>query len=266
MTAPRALGVAVGAGTAGSGSWEAGKAARFRVGWSCRDWERGTGAAYGFSGTRCATRLCGERPGRVGRLLCGTPPHGSWGLGGQEGAGQASEFQLSIERGSWSRRTGKTERQTCACLCPHVLRSVAPGSRHVHVCVHARPPPPVSVCEDRNRERLTLCGPSWGSTGLCIGGVWERGPGGPGEAWGTGGSGPVLPGLLLAKGEFCCLFILVLSSTCDVTGRQAGRLLSCSPSHIPTSPVPPGCTACPFPSLGPPMRNDRRSLRQQRRR
>lgn len=47
MTAPRALGVAVGVGTAGSGSWEAGKAARFRVGWSCRDWDRGTGAAYG---------------------------------------------------------------------------------------------------------------------------------------------------------------------------------------------------------------------------
>lgn len=74
MTAPRALGVAVGVGTAaGSGSWEAGKAARFRVGWSCRDWDRGTGAAYGFSGTRCATRLCRERPGRVGCLLWGTP-------------------------------------------------------------------------------------------------------------------------------------------------------------------------------------------------
>ena len=140
---------------------------------------------------------------------------GSWGLGREEGAGQASEFQLSIERGSWSPRTGKTERQTCACLCPRVLRSVPPGSGHGHVCVHARhPPTPISVCEDRNRERLTLCGPSWGSTGLCIGGVWERGPGGPGEAWGTGGSGPALPGLLLAKGEFCCLFILVLSSTC----------------------------------------------------
>lgn len=70
MTAPRALGVAVGVGTAaGSGSWEAGKAARFRVGWSCRDWDRGTGAAYGFSGTRCATRLCGERPERVSCLL-----------------------------------------------------------------------------------------------------------------------------------------------------------------------------------------------------
>lgn len=70
MTAPRALGVAVGVGTAaGSGSWEAGKAARFRVGWSCRDWDRGTGAAYGFSGTRCATRLCRERPGRMGSLL-----------------------------------------------------------------------------------------------------------------------------------------------------------------------------------------------------
>lgn len=73
MTAPRALGVAVGVGTAaGSGSWEAGKAARFRVGWSCRDWDRGTGAAYGFSGTRCATRLCRERPGRMGCLYCGT--------------------------------------------------------------------------------------------------------------------------------------------------------------------------------------------------
>ena len=66
MTAPRVPGAAVGVGTAGSGSWEAGKAARFRVGWSCRDWDRGTGAAYGFSGTRCATRLCRERPGRVG--------------------------------------------------------------------------------------------------------------------------------------------------------------------------------------------------------
>lgn len=39
------------------------------------------------------------------------------------------------------------------------------------------------------------------------------------------GSGPVLLGLLLAKGEFCCLFILVLSSTCDVKGCQAGQLL-----------------------------------------
>lgn len=99
-TPPRALGMAVGAGTAGSGSCEAGKAARFRVGWSCRDWDRGTGAAYGFSGTRCATRLCGERPGRVGCLLCGTSPPGSWGLGWEEGANQASGFQLSIERGS----------------------------------------------------------------------------------------------------------------------------------------------------------------------
>lgn len=133
------------------------------------------------------------------------------------------------------------------------------------VCTREAPPTPISVCEDRNRERLTLCGPSWGSTGLCIGGVWERGPGGPGEAWGMGGSGPVLPGLLLAKGEFCCLFILVLSSTCDATGRQAGRLLSCSPSHVPTSPAPPRRTACPFPSPGPPVRNDRWSLRQHRR-
>lgn len=33
------------------------------------------------------------------------------------------------------------------------------------------------------------------------------------------GSGPVLLGLLLAKGEFCCLFILVLSST---SRAQAG--------------------------------------------
>lgn len=32
MTAPRVLGLAAGVGTAGSGSWEAGKAARFRVG------------------------------------------------------------------------------------------------------------------------------------------------------------------------------------------------------------------------------------------
>lgn len=76
MTAPRALGVVVGVVTAGSGSWEAGKAARFRVGWSCRDWDRGTGAAYGFSGTRCATRLCRERPGRVGCPLHGTSPPG----------------------------------------------------------------------------------------------------------------------------------------------------------------------------------------------
>lgn len=73
--------------------------------------------------------------------------------------------------------------------------------------------------------RLTLCGPSWGSTGLCIGGVWERGPGGPGEAWGVGGSGPVLLGFILAKGEFCCLFILVLSSTYDTKGCQAGQVL-----------------------------------------
>lgn len=40
-----------------------------------------------------------------------------------------------------------------------------------------------------------------------------------------GGSGPVLLGLVLAKGEFCCLFILVLSSTCDAKGCQAGQLL-----------------------------------------
>ena len=157
MTAPRSLGVAVGAGTAGSGSWEAGKAARFRVGWSCRDWERGTGAAYGFSGTRCATRLCGERPGRVGCLLCGTPPPGSWGLGREEGAGQASEFQLSIERGSWSPRTGKTERQMRACLCPHVLRSVAPGSGHVRVCVHVRRPPPPYLCVKTGTGRDSPC-------------------------------------------------------------------------------------------------------------
>lgn len=128
MTAPRALGVAVGVGTAaGSGSWEAGKAARFRVGWSCRDWDRGTGAAYGFSGTRCATRL--------------------------------------------------------------------------------------------------LCGPSWGSTGLCIGGVWERGPGGLGEAWEMGGSGPALLGFAFAKGEFCCLFIRALSSTSRAhAGLSAGLM------------------------------------------
>lgn len=72
--------------------------------------------------------------------------------------------------------------------------------------------------------RLTLCGPSCGSTGLCIGGVWERGPGGPGEAWGARGSGPVLLGLVLAKGEFCCLFILVRSSTCGSRGRPVGLL------------------------------------------
>lgn len=72
MTAPRVLGLAAGVGTAGSGSWDAGKAARFRVGWSCRDWDRGTGAAYGFSGTRCATRLCRERPGKVDCLFWGT--------------------------------------------------------------------------------------------------------------------------------------------------------------------------------------------------
>lgn len=90
MTAPRALGVAVGVGTAGSGSREAGKAARFRVGWSCRDWDRGTGAAYGFSGTRCATRLCRERPGRVGCPL--------W----EEGVRKASGFQLSVRgEGFW---------------------------------------------------------------------------------------------------------------------------------------------------------------------
>ena len=35
-----------------------------------------------------------------------------------------------------------------------------------------------------------------------------------------GGSGPVPPGLVLAKGEFCCLFILVLSSTCDTKGAK----------------------------------------------
>lgn len=80
MTAPRALGVAVGVGTAGSGSWEAGKAARFRVGWSCRDWDRGTGAAYGFSGTRCATRLCRERPGGWAACSVAHPhlPVGVW--------------------------------------------------------------------------------------------------------------------------------------------------------------------------------------------
>lgn len=95
MTAPRAPGAAGGVGTAGSGSWEAGKAARFRVGWSCRDWDRGTGAAYGFSGTRCATRLCRERPGRVGCPLCGTSPPGSGGPG-LGGRGQGSLWLPSV--------------------------------------------------------------------------------------------------------------------------------------------------------------------------
>lgn len=96
-TAPRAPGVAVGVGTAGSGSWEAGKAARFRVGWSCRDWDRGTGAAYGFSGTRCATRLCRERPGRVGCPLCGASPPGSGGPG-LGGRGEESLWLPTVRR------------------------------------------------------------------------------------------------------------------------------------------------------------------------
>ncbi len=37
----------------GEGSW-VGKADMVLVGWSQRDWERGTGAAYGFNGTRWA--------------------------------------------------------------------------------------------------------------------------------------------------------------------------------------------------------------------
>lgn len=45
-------------------SWT-GKAAMFLLGWSCSDWERGTGAAYGLSGTRWARWLCGRR-GRAG--------------------------------------------------------------------------------------------------------------------------------------------------------------------------------------------------------
>lgn len=84
-----------------------------------------------------------------------------------------------------------------------------------------------------------MCGPSWGSTGLCIGGVWDRGPGGLGEAWGAGGSGPVLLGLVLAKGEFC-LFILVLSSTCGVEQRgQAGRFLPHLHHHDFSQPLRP---------------------------
>lgn len=67
-----------------------------------------------------------------------------------------------------------------------------------------------------------------------------------------GGSGPVLLGLVLAKGEFCCLFILVLSSTCDAKRCQAGQLsLPCSQNLGPHLPYtsPQACPASPFPFL-----------------
>lgn len=41
-----------------------------------------------------------------------------------------------------------------------------------------------------------------------------------------GGSGPALLGFAFAKGEFCCLFIRALSSTCDSSGTSGGRPLS----------------------------------------
>lgn len=46
-----------------------------------------------------------------------------------------------------------------------------------------------------------------------------------------GVSGPVLLGFVLAKGEFCCLFILALSSTCDVRGSLAGQCLLPKSQH-----------------------------------
>lgn len=89
----------------------------------------------------------------------------------------------------------------------------------------------------QGREGPTLCCPSWGSTGRCIGGVWEAGDAlsDTDSEWACGAkSCPMLPSLVLAtgEGEFC-LFMRVRSSTCR--GKEPGTQGFSSVPQMPHS-------------------------------
>lgn len=51
------------------------------------------------------------------------------------------------------------------------------------------------------------------------------------------------PGFVLARGELCCLFILVLSSTCDQGHIE--QITSCLPGPKTQVPTCPNCSS-PF--------------------